>query len=76
FGKFPKYLCFNQFRLPEKDRVTVIEFNETVFDDTIQWMFGVLEKIGNDVLFLPTCEQFFADNLCNFRECCDYSLKQ
>ncbi|MEG1620613.1 MAG: PD-(D/E)XK nuclease family protein [Oscillospiraceae bacterium] len=76
FGKFPKYLCFNQFRLPEKDRVTVIEFNKNVFEKTIQWMFSVLEKIEKDTLFLPTCEQFFADNLCNFRDCCEYSLKK
>lgn len=66
YGKYPKWLCFNQFRLSEKDRVTKVLFDESELQKTIDWMYETIVKIENEVLFLPKVDTFFCKNLCGF----------
>lgn len=73
FGKFPKFLKFNQFRLTEKDRVTEEVFNVDDFNKAVNWLFKTVKEIECESLWLPnTSEPFFCSNLCNFRNNCDY----
>lgn len=78
YGKYPVKLCFNQFRLQEKDRVTSIDFDINDFNESIDWIFETVEKINNEVLWLPLCtnnsDSFFSLNLCNHGDSCEYSF--
>lgn len=74
YKKYPKTLNFNQFRLEGEKRVATEIFDIKKYNETIDWIFSTVEKIENEKLWLPTCNEFFALNLCNHRDTCESNI--
>lgn len=50
YGKFPKAILFDMFRIHEMD---VIPFKEEDFESALTWIVDTVQKISNEELFLP-----------------------
>lgn len=70
YGKYPKLLCFNCFKVG-----TFIEepFREEKFDDAIRWLKEQIEEIKGEEDFPPNPEYFFCKYLCDVSQDCDYA---
>ena len=69
YGKFPKYLEWNFFRAGKRYR---IEFNPTEFDKSILWANDIITEIYNTDVFVPNPTYFYCNNLCDFRNVCEF----
>lgn len=68
FGKFPKYLQFNQYRIDNLDEII---FDEVDFEKTISWVLDIIESIYNENEFACVNKKnYFCDNLCGYKEKC------
>ena len=70
YGNFPAKLKFNQFRLTGNKRVTEIPFDETEYENVMLWLFEMVRSIESEQMFLPTPDDFYCNNLCEFRDVC------
>ena len=70
YGKYPKNLQFVQFRI---DHVENIVFNLEDFNETLEWIFDTSEEIEDEEMFDPSCDEFFANNLCGHSKYCPYA---
>ena len=52
----------------------IIEYDETKLKKTINWIMSQVKIIKSEKKFPSNVEYFFCNNLCNFRECCEYKL--
>jgi hypothetical protein len=64
YGKFPQVMQFNLFRKQDKQ---MIIFREKDYIEAQKWMLDTIEQIKNATEFKVSDDDFFADNLCNFR---------
>jgi DNA modification methylase len=64
YGKFPQVMQFNLFRKQDKQ---MIIFKEKDYIEAQKWMLDTIEQIKNATEFKVSDDDFFADNLCNFR---------
>lgn len=70
YGKYPKELRFVQFRIDHEEK---IPFNMEDFNETLDWIYKTSMEIEDEQFFEPSCDVFFAMNLCGHREYCDYN---
>lgn len=71
YGKSPDLLRFMMFR---KNTVVDIPFNEDDFTEALIWAKDTVKEIRECWDFAPSCNEFFAQNLCNHREYCDCKI--
>ena len=65
YGKFPMVMQFNLFRKQDKQ---MIIFKEKDYIEAQEWVLKTIEDIKNATEFKVSDDDFFADNLCNFRD--------
>lgn len=73
YGKFPKELIFNMFRGGTTLRLS---FNEADYEEAIEWARKQVATIESTTEWPPTQDQFFCSYLCDFRNSCDYVLRE
>lgn len=64
YGKPPKELIFNMFR---KQILVRIPFNAEEYKEALQWAKNTVLAIREEQTYEPTFDDFFCDNLCDFR---------
>lgn len=69
FGVYPDKMRFLMFR-SQKDED--IDFNIADLDEAIQWAKQTVKDIRECWVFLPKCESFYGNNLCNHRGYCEF----
>lgn len=67
WGVFPKYLKFNLFR--ENDWVTE-EFDQAVYDETMQWVVDTIEAILLEADWKVSCSSYFCRFVCSVLDAC------
>lgn len=70
YGKFPKELQFVQFRI---DHVEKMEFNVEDYEEMLNWICETSVEIDDEEFFAPSCDKFFANNLCGHSQYCPYA---
>lgn len=65
YGKFPKKLIFNMFR---KQFLLEIDFNEIDYLEALDWAKKTVVDIRNEEDYEPEFDDFYCDNLCDFRK--------
>lgn len=70
YGEFPKTLAWNHFK--DGGKVASIQFDEDEYKDAISWFTSEIERIKQDEDFEPKKDYFYCNNLCAFRNSCEY----
>lgn len=68
YGKFPDALQFSMFR---KQKIVEIDFSESAYSEALEWAKKTVRIIREAIDYPATCDQFYGENLCNFRNQCD-----
>ena len=68
YGKYPDILKFLMFR---KNHYVEIPFNEKSLEEAVNWARNTVKEIRDCWDYYPSCDDFYAQNLCNHREYCD-----
>lgn len=70
YNRFPVKIVWNHFK--DKGTLTIIDFNETDYLETIEWAANTIKKIYKDRKF-DAHKSYMQDYvLCEFREECEY----
>lgn len=69
YGRVPKFLCFNCFRVPA---IIKEPFAERAYSEAQQWLLDKIEVIAKETDFHPDVEYFKCTYLCEMNEFCDY----
>ena len=70
YGKRPTKLVFNMFR---KRNIVEIPFSEEDYQEALQWARDTVAAIRTETEYEPTFDDFFCENLCDFRgKLCKY----
>lgn len=70
-GVYPKYIVWNYFR----DRKWLhLPFIYEEYKETEEWATNLLKEIHNEENFVPHMDYFYCENLCGFRNSCDYKM--
>ena len=73
YGEFPKKLVWHHFK--NHGELTVIDFDMSEYNDTIEWTKKMFRKIWKDEKF-ESCDLknnwFYCNNICDYRKICDY----
>lgn len=72
YGKYPDELQFLMFR---KNDLISIPFDIDALNEAIEWAKDTVRIIRNAFDYPPTCDEFYAQNLCNHREYCAFKKK-
>ena len=67
YGKFPKQIGFNCFRIGE---VIMEDFNETAYNEAVQWEKDTVREIENTNEFPPNENAFYCFWLCGVERVC------
>ena len=67
YGVFPSELRFILFRSNTVERIV---FDEKELNSAIDWIFTQIDKIKNTTMFRSSINEFFCDNLCDFKDSC------
>lgn len=70
YGIFPKYLIWNHFK---EQKIVAIEFDKDEYDAAMRWYTDEIHKIEEDEDFVANYNYFFCNNLCEFRDSCEYN---
>ena len=70
YGKFPKELWFVQFRINHTEKII---FKEEDFAEMLDWIYNTAEEIDTEQFYEPSCDEFFANNLCGHSQYCPYA---
>lgn len=73
YGKYPDKMIFMMFR---KNNPCEVNFNIEDFEEAIDWAKNTVKEIRECKDFFPTCEEFYANELCNHRRYCKNKLKK
>ena len=68
YGKYPKELWFNMFRA---NKIEKIKFSNEDFLESLNWISNTVEIIENEQFFEKKIDDFYCNNLCNYRNICD-----
>lgn len=71
YGKYPKELWWNYFK---EQQWLKLPFIHSEYDNSIEWVKDTLLQIKNEEDYEPTEDYFYCNNLCGFRNSCDYKL--
>ena len=63
YGKFPKTLVFNMFRVPDW---VVIPFNKDDYIEAMEWLKDSVAEIESCMDFYPITDTFFEKNFCEY----------
>lgn len=69
FGKFPKKLIFNMFRV---GKYIVNDFEMKKFEEAINWMYKQVDKIKQIQIYNANYNKFFCENLCGVNHACKF----
>lgn len=69
YGRYPDELQFMMFR---KNTPIAISFDKQNLDEAVEWAQKTVRIIREAFDYPPTCEEFYANNLCNHREYCEF----
>ena len=72
YGDFPKEMTWNHFK--DKGQLATIPFVKSEYQETMKWFWDSLKEIEQEKDFEPTEEFFYCNNLCNFRNSCEYKM--
>ena len=72
YGEFPKEMTWNLFK--DGGKMATIPFIEQEYDYTMEWFKDRIAEIESEQDFEPKEDFFYCNNLCNFRNCCEYKL--
>ena len=79
YGKYPDELQFLMFR---KNKLEILEFNSDDLEEAISWAKETVQTIRDAFDYPPACglaapksDTFYAENLCNHREYCEFCPK-
>lgn len=71
YGEYPKYLAWNYFR---DSKWLYVPFIYEEFIESKEWAKGIVEEIHKEENFVPKIDYFYCNNLCGFRNSCDYKM--
>lgn len=71
YGVYPKYIVWNYFR---DSKWLKLPFVYEEYKDTVDWVSDVVNEIHKEEKFEPHLDFFYCNNLCGFRNSCDYKL--
>jgi len=71
YGKYPTALKWNYFK---EKKWLELPFIEEEFVQAKKWAIELINTIYEEENFLPKMDYFYCNNLCGFRNSCDYKL--
>lgn len=74
FGDFPKQIMWNHFK--DGGKLAKIPFQKEEYIEAMNWFRRTLEAAGKETEYEPTPDFFYCNNLCNFRNSCEYREKK
>ena len=72
FGKYPKKMIWNHFK--DGGKLAELNYNSDAYQKSMQWFIDIIKMAEKEKNYLPTQEYFYCNNLCNFRNSCDYNM--
>lgn len=63
---------FLQWNLFKEQKIVKIPFVKEDYQKSLRWVIDVINQIKNEELWLPQPNYFRCNNICNFREDCEY----
>lgn len=69
FGVFPKWIIWNHFK--EQEYVK-IPFNMDEYENANRWLIDTIHEIEDESDYIETVDYFYCNNLCDFRNSCEY----
>ena len=63
---------FLQWNLFKEQNFIKIPFSEREYEESLKWVTDTIEQIKNEVMWLPCSNYFRCNNICNFRNDCEY----
>lgn len=72
YGKYPDVLRFMMFR---KGLNVDIPFSIESLNESIEWAKSTVHMIRDCWDYEATCDDFFGNNLCNYRNCCEMKVE-
>ena len=70
YRKFPKELWWNHFKVNERVK---IKFSMEDYEEAIRWFRYQIYLIQREEEYEPNKEYFYCNNLCSFRNSCEYN---
>lgn len=71
YGVYPKKIVWNYFR---DSKWLELQFDYGEYKSTEKWVSEVVSEIHNEENFCPHMDYFYCENLCGFRNSCDYKM--
>lgn len=68
YGKWPKKMWFEQFRINHQE---IVCWNEEAMNETLNWVYDTVMLIQNEQFYTPNKDYFYCNNLCSYRNICD-----
>lgn len=73
YGRYPDELQFLMFR--KHDAPLQIRFSEEDLNEAVKWAKETVRDIRSAFDYPPTCDEFYGQNLCNYRDQCEMKIK-
>lgn len=70
YDEFPSKICWIHFK--DEGKLSIIDFDEEEYKKALEWAKSTISGIKKEEEFLPTKDWFYCNNLCNFRNICEY----
>ena len=70
YGEYPKEITWNHFK--NGGQIATIPFDKNEFDNVIKWAIDTIHIIEKESEYEPNIDYFYCNNLCNFRNSCEY----
>lgn len=70
YGETPKEITWNHFK--DGGKFATIKFNQKEYEKSIDWLLDTIHKIEKEEEFPPSQDYFYCNNICNFRNSCEY----
>ena len=71
YGVYPKKIVWNYFR---DSKWLELPFDYGEYKSTEKWVSEIVSEIHNEENFCPHMDYFYCENLCGFRNSCDYKM--
>ena len=71
YNKYPDVLRFLHFR---SNKYTDIKFDIRTLEEAVSWAKNTVKEIRSCWDYEPTCDEFYGNNLCNYRGVCESKI--
>lgn len=71
YDEFPKEMTWHHFK--ENGKLATIPFIKQEYDEAMKWFKTTIKKIEKETDFHANTDYFYCNNLCNFRNSCEYN---